>query len=127
MLFGVSTETGMKKLLDLGSHSLQATTSSYLGELNGTVIALKKTRRLRGNVATTVLSDNCGVIEKLRRGAAISDDVRVCRRLEYILYNESNTDFRFLPGTENGGADALSRMRNRIQLKTTVAQLTPEE
>jgi len=68
------------------------TTPRYLGELNGIVIALKKTRRLRGNVVTTVLSYNCGVIEKLRRGAAVSDDVRVCRRIDYILHNEANAE-----------------------------------
>jgi len=127
MLFGVAAESGTRKLIDVGSHCLPETTSSYLGELNGIVIALKKTRRLRGNVATTVLSDNCGVIEKLRRGAAVSDDVRVCRRIEYILHNESNAEFRFLPGTENGGADALSRLRKRLQPQTRVAQLSEED
>jgi len=127
MLFGVSADSGARKLVDLGSHSLPSTTSSYLGELNGIVIALKKTRRLRGNVATTVLSDNCGVIEKLRGGAAISDDVRVCRRLEYILHNEANAEFRFLPGTENGGADALSRMKKHIHKKNLVAQISASE
>jgi len=115
MLFGVSATTGAKKLLDIGSHTLPVTTSSYLGELNGIIIALKKTRRLRGNSSTEVYSDNCGVIEKLRRGAAISDDVRVCRRLEYILHNEPNTQFRFLPGTENTGADALSRLKQKTK------------
>jgi len=124
MLFGVSAYTGAKKLLDLGSHRLHMTTSSYLGELNGIVIALKKTRRLRGNLPTVVFSDNQGVIDKLRSGLAVSDDVRVCRRLEYILHNEANAEFRFLPGTENGGADALSRLRKQNQLAGNVNQVT---
>jgi len=115
MLFGISMSSGAKKLLDIGSHSLPMTTSSFLGELNGIITALKKTRRLRGSIPTVVLSDNCGVIEKLKTGVATSDDVRVCRRLEYILHNEANAEFRFLPGTENAGADALSRLRARIQ------------
>jgi len=49
MLFGVSAGTGNTKLLGIGSHMLPMTTSNYLGELNGIVIALKKTRRLRGH------------------------------------------------------------------------------
>jgi len=127
MLFGVTAESGTKKLIDVGSHCVKSTTSSYLGELNGIVIALKRTRRLRGNVVTTVLSDNRGVIEKLRSGAAVSDDVRVCRRMEYILHNEANAEFRFLPGTENEGADALSRLQKGIPLPAQIAQLTEEE
>jgi len=115
MLFGVSATTGAKKLLDIGSHTLPMTTSSYLGELNGIISALKKTRRIRGNLPTEVYSDNCAVVEKLKKGAAVSDDVRVCRRLEYILHNESNAQFRFLPGTENTGADALSRLKQRTK------------
>jgi len=124
MLFGVSTETGTKKLLDLGSHRLPMTTSSYLGELNGIVIALKKTRRLRGCIPTVVFSDNQGVIEKLKTGVAVSDDVRVCRRMEYILHNEANAEFRFLPGTENGGADALSRLHKQKTQIREVNQVT---
>jgi len=126
MLFGEVAESGARKLLDVGSHCLPMTTSSYLGELNGIVIALKKTRRLRGNVPTVVLSDNCGVIEKLKTGTATSDDVRVCRRIEYILHNEANAEFRFLPGSENGGADALSRLQRKMQHRLTVAQVAKE-
>jgi len=106
---------GSKKLLDVGSHTLPMTTSSYLGELSEITVALKKTRRLRGNAPTIVLSDNCAVIEKLKTRAAISNDVRVCRRLEYIGHNEANADFRFLPGTENVGVDALSRLQAKIK------------
>jgi len=124
MLFGVSAETGNTKLVDIGSHGLPMTTSSYLGELTGIVIALKKTRRLRGQVTTVVLSDNQGVIEKLKTGMATSDDVRVCRRLEYILHNEANAEFRFVPGTENGGADALSRLIKQKAKITGVNQVT---
>jgi len=115
MLFGVTAGSGAKKLLDLGSHVMAETTSSYLGELEGIITALKRTRRLRGHVQTTVFSDNRGVVEKLRKGAAVSDDVRVCRRLEYILHNEANAEFRYIPGTENTGADALSRLQSKIQ------------
>jgi len=115
MLFGVSAESGTEKLIDLGSHVMAETTSSFLGELNGIITALKKTKRLRGYVPTTVYSDNCSVVDKLKKGAAISDDVRVCRRLEYILHNEANAQFRFLPGTENTGADALSRLKLRAK------------
>jgi len=115
MLFGVAADSGAKKLMDIGSHVMAETTSSFLGELSGIVTALKKTKRLRGHVQTTVYSDNCGVVDKLKKGAAVSDDVRVCRRVEYILHNEANTEFRFLPGTENIGADALSRLRSKMQ------------
>jgi len=115
MLFGVTAESGEKKLLDLGSHGMKETTSSFLGELSGIVTALKKTKRLRGHVQTLVYSDNCGVVDKLKKGVAVSDDVRVCRRVEYILHNEANAEFRFLPGTENTGADALSRLKLKIQ------------
>jgi len=127
MLFGIAAGSGDKKLLDLGSHVMTENTSSYLGELEGIITALKKTRRIRGHVQTTVFSDNRGVVEKLRKGSAVSDDVRVCRRLEYILHNEANSEFKFLPGTENGGADALSRLRKQQGGSRRVNQVTSIE
>jgi len=123
MLFGVAADSGAKKLLDIGSHVMKETTSSFLGELSGIVTALKKTKRLRGHVQTTVYSDNSGVVDKLKKGVAISDDVRVSRRLEYIFHNEENAQFRFLPGTENTGADALSRLKRRIRARETISSV----
>ena len=112
-LYGVKEGDKSLRLLDIGSHTLPETTSSYLGELKGIVLAMKKTRSIRGHVSTRVLSDNRAVMEKLAAGTLIEEDVRVCRCLEYLLHNEPNATYEFIPGTENRGADLLSRMRKK--------------
>lgn len=127
MLIGVDAVSGDKRLLDIGSHTLPMTASSFLGELDGIVCALKKTRRLRGNAHTTVFSDNRAVVDKLKTGAAVSDDVRVCRRLEYVLHNESATEYCFLPGTENTGADGLSRLHRKVEREDKVCPINQGE
>lgn len=108
-------------LLDVGSHVMPMATGSFLGELKGVVLALKKTRSIRGSLQTIVYSDNEAVVNKLKHGVLQEDDIRVCRCWEYLLHNEPQCKYFYVPGTENGGADGLSRLRlNERRLQASV-------
>ena len=110
MLFGKETHSSCERLLDVGSKMLAMTTSSYLGELKGVEYALRQTKAIRGFVSTTLYSDNRAAVDKLRSGEFSDCDIRVRRVWEYLAHNESSTKYEFLPSSENGGADGLSRL-----------------
>jgi len=112
LLFGVKVSHGSECLLDLGSSTVtDVTSSSFLGELRGIVYALKHTKTLRGWSSTILYSDNRAVVERLQEGKAYEDDCRVLRCIDYLACNEPNVEYRFVPGLDNPGADALSRLQ----------------
>lgn len=114
MLFGYDGAAQNHCLLDIGSHVMPKASSSFLGELKGIVAALERTRSIRGTtVPTTVFSDNQAVVNKLRTGTMVETDARVCRCWEYLLHNEPLVTYEYLPGSDNSGADLLSRLNNR--------------
>ncbi len=134
VLFGLpSSGRGEKQLLDIGSSKLEdQRSSSYLGELRGLVYALKKTKPLRGTCPTAVFNDNRALVEQLQRGELVTHDVRVARLIAYLLANEENVEFAFVPGESNQGADLLSRGietargKPRIQLVQPIPQERPD-
>lgn len=122
MLFGYDSAGKQRCLLDVGSYVMSMATGSFLGEMKGIVKALKETRSIRGRVSTRVFSDNEAVVNKLKSGRMCEEDVRVCRCWEYLMHNEPQTQYIYIPGTENAGADGLSRLK--LKSKKTVQTLT---
>ena len=90
--------------------------SSFLGEIRALEWALSETRHLRGNWKTTVFCDNQGVVSSLLKGIeAFCNDRRSARIFGRICGNEPFAHFVYLPGTRNGFADILSRLREGSQ------------
>ena len=98
-----------ERLVDLGSRVQQIPTSSYLGELDALVWACKSTKAFRGETPVVVRSDNQALIEKWKSNNLYESDIRAFRRWGWLLANELGIRFEFVPGTENIGADLLSR------------------
>ena len=102
----------VQHLVDLGSKRIVEATSSFLGELKAVVWACKTTKALRGDAPLLIRTDNQALAEQLDTNRAGWKDKRVMRLCGWLLGNE---DFQvdFLPGSENAGADLLSRPRKR--------------
>ncbi|GAB5407617.1 MAG: hypothetical protein Aurels2KO_58480 [Aureliella sp.] len=106
----VSGVDGRKEVLvDVGSCVLREKTSSFLGEFRAVVWACKRTKRYRGDVEVTIRTDNLALCEKLKVGGLGATDVREMRLWGWMMANESNFATEFVPGSENVGADLLSR------------------
>ena len=129
VLFGfLSSGCEQRQRLDIGSSKLvDHRTSSYLGELSGVVYALKKTRALRGASPTVVFNDNRALVEQLQRGASVTHDVRIARQISYLLANEANASYRFVPGGIDRGADLLFREKQSPMNTAQLVQPTPRE
>ena len=98
-----------KSLVDLGSKVAIKAASSYLGELDTIIWACKKTKSYRGDLPLLIRSDNHGVIDKSRAYEVYDQDIRSYRRWSWLIENEPGFKIEFLPGSENSGADLLSR------------------
>ena len=98
-----------KSLVDLGSKVAMKAASSYLGELDTIVWACKKTKAYRGSLPLLIRSDNHGVVDKSRAHEVYDQDIRSFRRWSWLIENEPGFEIEFLPGSENSGADLLSR------------------
>ena len=83
--------------------------SSYLGELTALKWACKATKVFRGNIRTIIRTDNKGLVEKWEKGKWGDNDVRVFRRWAWFLANEGDSMVEYVPGSENKGADLMSR------------------
>ena len=129
VLFGFpSSGCEQRQLLDIGSSKLvDHRTSSYLGELSGVVYALEKTRALCGASPTIVFNDNRALVEQLQRGESVTHDVRIARQISYLLANEANTSYRFVPREINRGADLLFRGKQSPMNTAQLVQPTPRE
>ena len=108
MLF-VTLSNGKGALVDLGSKTNGVMMSSYLGELDAIVWACKKTKAYRGSVPLIVKTDGYSLFEKYKAEVLIDNDVRSLRRWNWLVANEPGFELRFNPGSENCGADLLSR------------------
>ena len=98
-----------KALIDLGSRTNNRITSSYLGELDAIIWACKKTKAFRGSVPLTIRTDSHSIFDKYQSKILVDDDVRSFRRWGWLLANEPGFNIEFYPGSENSGADLLSR------------------
>ena len=108
MLF-VTLSNGKEALVDLGSKTNGVMMSSYLGELDAIVWACKKTKAYRGSVPLIVKTDGYSLFEKYKAKVLIDNDVRSLRRWNWLVANEPGFELKFNPGSENCGADLLSR------------------
>ena len=100
---------GEEKLVDIGSKAVKKATSSYLGELGAIVWACKRTKAFRGSVPLLIRTDSHAVYDKFRAGYLHDDDVRAFRKWGWLVANEPGLKLEFLAGSENKGADFLSR------------------
>ena len=108
MLF-VTLSNGKEALVDLGCKTNGVMMSSYLGELDAIVWACKKTKAYRGSVPLIVKTDGYSLFEKYKAKVLVDNDVRSLRRWNWLVANEPGFELRFNPGSENCGADLLSR------------------
>ena len=107
MLF--ACKDGEERLVDMGSRAQPIAMSSYLGELDALVWACKRTKAFHGDIPLVVRTDNQALVDKWRSQSLYDNDIRVFRRWEWLLANEPGMSFKFIPGSENTGADLLSR------------------
>ena len=98
-----------KALIDLGSRTNTRITSSYLGELDAIIWACKKTKAFRGSIPLIIRTDSHSIFDKYQSKILVDDDVRSFRRWGWLLANEPGFNIEFYPGSENSGADLLSR------------------
>ena len=107
MLF--ARRDGEDHLVDIGSRAHGLQSSSYLGELDAVVWACKRTKAFRGSIPLIIRTDSNSLYSKVQSGSFYDADVRVFRRWAWLLANEPGFRIEFVPGTENSGADLLSR------------------
>ena len=69
--------TGEVDLVDLGSKSIQGSSSSYLGELEALKWSLSSTKGMRGDQLTIIRCDNRGLVDAWRNPLLTFDDIRV--------------------------------------------------
>ena len=110
-----------KALIDLGSRTNARITSSYLGELDAIIWACKKTKAFRGSVPLIIKTDSYSIFDKYQSKILVDDDVRSFRRWGWLLANEPGFSIEFYPGSENSGADLLSRPHpNKLDIEDMV-------
>ena len=96
-------------LVDIGSKVGIKAASSYLGELDTVVWACKRTKAYRGAIPLLIRTDNHGILDKSRSTEFYDGDIRSFRRWSWLIANEPGFKIEFFPGSENCGADLLSR------------------
>ena len=84
--------TGEVDLVDLGSKSIQGSSSSYLGELEALKWSLSSTKGMRGDRLTIVRCDNRGLVDAWRNPLLTFDDIRVAQRWGWIMGNEPHLE-----------------------------------
>lgn len=114
LLFEV-TSTGDRRLIDLGSCVLSGSLSSFLGEFTTVGWACRRTKQIRGDKPLKIYTDNMKIQEEASKGFIDNHDKRVMRIWGWILGNEmaGGIEFVYKPGSENVGADLLSRPLNK--------------
>ena len=117
MLF--ASRNGEEKLLDMGSRRQKIVSSSYLGELDALVWACKRTKAFRESIPLVVRTANHALVAKWRSHNLYDSDVRIFRRWSWLVSNEQELMIEFMPGTENAGADLLSRPISGLRSEDT--------
>ena len=115
-----ASRDGEERLLDIGSRMQKSAVSSYLGELDALVWACKQTKALRGTMPVVVRIDSHALVEKWKSQSLYDSDIRVFRRWGWLVANEPNIHFEFVPKSENTGADLLSRPTSGQGVKDTL-------
>ena len=113
MLF--ASRNGEERLLYMGSRRQKIVSSSYLGELDALIWACKRTKAFRGSIPVVVRTDNQALVAKWRSHDLYDSDVRIFRRWSWLVSNEPELRIEFVPGTENAGADLLSRPESGLR------------
>ena len=96
-------------LVDVGSKVGMKAASSYLGELDTVVWACKRTKAYRGATPLLIRTDNHGILDKSKSKEFYDGDIRSFRRWSWLIANELGFKIEFFPGSENCGADLISR------------------
>ena len=112
MLF--ARRDGEERLIDIGSKKHGKVTSSYLGELDAIKWACSKTKAFRGSLPLLIRTDSQSVCSKAQSGSLYDSDVRAYRRWAWLAANEPGYKLQFVPGSENKGADLLSRPQGGV-------------
>ena len=100
---------GEERLVDIGSKKHGQVTSSYLGELDAIKWACEKTKAFRGSAQLLIRTDSQSVCSKAKDGTFYDSDLRAYKRWAWLAANEPGFRLQFTPGSENTGADMLSR------------------
>ena len=100
---------GKMHLMDIGSKVGMKAASSYLGELDTIVWACKRTKAFRGDVPLLIRTDCHGILDKSHAKEFYDGDMRSFRRWSWMISNEPGFVIEFCPGSENCGADLISR------------------
>ena len=98
-----------ERLVDIGSRVSPKGASSYLGELDSMIWACQRTKAYRGSIPLIIKTDGHSLIDKAKSGNIYDKDIRIVRRWGWLLANEPGFQIQFIPGSENRGADLLSR------------------
>ena len=93
----------------MGSRRQKIVRSSYLGELDALVCACNRAKAFRGSIPLVVRTDNHDLVAKWWSHNLYDSDIRIFRRWSWLVLNEPELTIKFMPGTENSGADLLSR------------------
>lgn len=101
---------GEEYLIDMGCRLQKLVCSSYLGKLDALVWACERTKGLRGTIPEVVRTDNQAPVDKWRSRSVYDSEIRVFRRWVWLVENEPEIRFEFVPGSESTGADLLSRL-----------------
>lgn len=107
-----------------GSTSSNDKTSSFLGELQGIVFALKQVYKLLKGTFIYVYSDNKATVEWLKAPTFLNKgkDLRIQRLHSWISwhFNNDTIQFCFIDGNKNIIADLLSRWKREHPITTKV-------
>ena len=117
MLF--ASKDGEERLLDIGNKMQKFSVSSYLGELDALVWACKRTKAFGGLIPVVVRTDSHAHVNKWKSQSLYDSDVRAFRRWGWLIANEADISFEFVPGSENTGANLLSRPKTGKGVKDT--------
>ena len=93
----------------MGSRRQKIVSLSNLGELDALVWACKRTKAFRGSILVAVRTENHALVEKWWSHSLYDSDVRIFLWWSWLVANEPELTIEFMPGTENAGADLLSR------------------
>ena len=114
-----------ENLVDIGSTKVGNNSSPYLGELSAIIWACKSTKGYCGDKPLLIKTDNMDVVLKSNKMPMLDDDARSVRQWGWLMENKLGFSIEFLPGSENGGPNLLSRPI--LDGPKTVMQATQED
>ena len=82
-------------------------------------MGMQRTKAFRGSVPLVVRTDNHALVAKWLSHNLYDSDVRIFRRCRWLVSNEPELTIEFMPGTENAGADLLSRPISGLRSEDT--------